>query len=82
MIPELMAKGGVPGLAAAVIRGGAVVWVRGFGVADAGSGTPVTADTVFEAASLGQPIFAYAVLRLAQRGGFDLDRALRVRPQL
>ncbi len=76
LIPELMAKGGVPGLAAAVIRGGAVVWVRGFGVASAGRGTPVTADTVFPAASLGQPIFAYAVLRLAQRGGFDLDRAL------
>ncbi len=76
MIPELMAKGGVPGLAVAVIRGGAVVWIRGFGVASAASATPVTADTVFEAASLGQPIFAYAVLRLAQRGGFDLDRAL------
>lgn len=76
MIPELMAKGGVPGLAVAVIRGGAIVWIRGFGVASAASGTPVTADMVFEAASLGQPIFAYAVLRLAQRGGFDLDRAL------
>ena len=76
LIPELMAKGGVPGLAAAVIRGGAVVWIRGFGVANAASATPVTAGTVFEAASLGQPVFAYAVLRLAQRGGFDLDRAL------
>jgi CubicO group peptidase (beta-lactamase class C family) len=76
LIPELMAKGGVPGLAAAIIRGGTVVWVRGFGVASAGSQTPVTADTVFSASSLGQPIFAYAVLRLAQRGGFDLDRPL------
>lgn len=76
LIPELMAKEGVPGLAAAVVRGGAIVWIRGFGVASAANGTPVTADTVFETASLGQPVFAYAVLRLAQRGGFDLDRAL------
>jgi CubicO group peptidase (beta-lactamase class C family) len=76
LIPGLMAKGGVPGLAVAVIRGGAVVWIRGFGVANAASASPVTAGTVFEAASLGQPVFAYAVLRLAQRGGFDLDRAL------
>ncbi len=75
-IPELMAKGGVPGLAVAVIRGGAIAWTRGFGVASAASGPPVTTDTVFEAASLGQPVFAYAVLRLAARGGFDLDRPL------
>ena len=76
LIPELMAKGGVPGVAVAVLRGGVIVWSRGFGVASAASGRPVTADTVFGGASLGQPIFAYAVLRLAQRGGFDLDRAL------
>ncbi len=76
LIPELMVKGGVPGLAVAVIREGAVAWIRGFGVASASSATPVTPETVFEAASLGQPVFAYAVLRLAQRGGIDLDRPL------
>ncbi len=76
LIPELLAKGGVPGLAVAVVRRGAVTWVRGFGVADAATGAPVTSDTVFASASLGQPVFAYAVLRLAQRGGFDVDRAL------
>jgi CubicO group peptidase (beta-lactamase class C family) len=36
----------------------------------------VTADTVFEAASLGKPVFAYAVLRLASLGRFDIDRPL------
>jgi CubicO group peptidase (beta-lactamase class C family) len=76
LIRDLMVKGGVPGLSGAVLRGGAVVWTRGFGVADAGSGRPVTADTVFEAASLGKPVFAYAVLRLAEREAFDLDRPL------
>ncbi len=76
LVPDLITKGGVPGLAVAVVRRGAATWVKGFGVANAASGTPVTDDTVFDAASLGQPVFAYAVLRLAQRGGFDLDRAL------
>ena len=75
---DLVAKGGVPGLAMAVLHDGAVAWIRPFGVADAGSGSPVTADTVFEAASLGKPVFAYAVLRLAERGDFDLDRPLTV----
>ncbi|MBZ5590116.1 MAG: class A beta-lactamase-related serine hydrolase [Acidobacteriia bacterium] len=78
LIPDLMAKGGVPGLAIAVMKDGAVAWSRPFGVTDVGSGSPVTPETVFEAASLGKPVFAYAVVRLAERGDFDLDRPLPV----
>jgi len=47
-IPELMKKGGVPGLALAVIRRGKTPWVQGFGVKDAKTGQPVTEETVFE----------------------------------
>ena len=35
-----------------------------------------TPATIFEAASLSKPVFAYMVLRLADRGEFDLDRPL------
>ena len=38
--------------------------------------TPLDAGTIFEAASLSKPVFAYLVLRLADRGEFDLDRPL------
>ena len=31
-VPELMKKGGVPGLAMAVIRGGKTTWLHGFGM--------------------------------------------------
>ena len=75
LIKDLMSKAGVPGMAVAVVRDGAV-WSRGFGVVSADTGSPVTVDTVFEAASLGKPVFAYAVIRLAERGVFDLDRPL------
>lgn len=51
-IPELMKKDGVPGLAIAVIRGGKTAWLHGFGMKEVKTGQPVTAQTVFEGASL------------------------------
>jgi len=72
-IPELMRAGDVPGLQIAVIRGGRAVWRHAFGVRDAASNAPVGDDTVFEAASLSKPVFAYAVLRLVDAGTLELD---------
>src|SRR5256885_9735704 len=61
-IPELMKKDGVPGLSIALIRGAKTTWVHGFGIKEARTGQPVTDGTVFEAASLSKPVFAYGVL--------------------
>ena len=72
-IPELIRKDGVPGLEIAVIREGKPTWVHGFGVKEVKSGQPVTAETVFEAASLGKPVFAYGVLKLVEQGKLGLD---------
>jgi CubicO group peptidase (beta-lactamase class C family) len=72
-IPELMKKDAVPGLAIAVIRGGKTTWVHAFGIKEATTGYPVTADTVFEAASLSKPVFAYGVLKLVEQGKLGLD---------
>jgi CubicO group peptidase (beta-lactamase class C family) len=72
-IPELMKKDGVPGLAIAVIRGGKTTWVHGFGIKEAQKSQPVTADTVFEAASLSKPVFTYGVLKLVEQGKLGLD---------
>ncbi len=66
----------IPGLSIAVVQGNGVAWDRSFGVRDVESRAPVTDSTVFEAASLGKPVFAYAVLRLASEGKIDLDRPL------
>jgi CubicO group peptidase (beta-lactamase class C family) len=72
-IPDLMKMGGVPGLALAVIRGGKTSWVHGFGVKDTKTRQPVTEETVFEAASLSKPVFAYGVLKLVEQGKLGLD---------
>src|SRR5687768_10623896 len=53
----------VPGVSIAVIHDGRIEWARGFGVTSA-SGAPVTANTLFQAASISKPVFALAVLRL------------------
>lgn len=71
-VPRLMDEALVPGLQMAIIDKGRVQ-VLPFGIADVQTGRRVTADTVFEAASLGKPVFAYGVLRLASEDRIDLD---------
>jgi len=73
LIPRLMKEGDVPGLSLAVVRDGRVTWHRAFGVRDASAGGAVGDDTLFEAASLSKPVFAYAVLKLVDAGRIDLD---------
>jgi CubicO group peptidase (beta-lactamase class C family) len=75
-IPELLKDGAVPGLSVALIRDGKTYWVHGFGVRNAKSGQPVVDETIFEAASLSKPVFAYGVLKLVDQGKLDLDTPL------
>lgn len=75
-IPEWMAAENVPGLSVAVIEDGRLAWAGSFGCRDRATGAPVTADTVFQAASLSKPIFAYAVLKWCAAGALDLNTPL------
>jgi len=75
-IPVLLQKSDVPGMSIALIRDGRMVWSKGFGVSNAVTKKPVTTNTVFEAASLSKPVFAYAVLRLVDEGKLNLDTPL------
>ncbi len=74
-LPRLLELASVPGLAMAVVDGGRV-WTRGFGEAVEAPRQAVSDQTEFEAASLGKPVFAYAVLRLVDARILDLDRPL------
>ena len=75
-IQELVRLSEVTGLSIAVVRDGAPEWVGTYGVKHAETGEPIQDDTMFEAASLSKPVFAYAVHRLAERGEIDLDKPL------
>jgi CubicO group peptidase (beta-lactamase class C family) len=74
-LPRLLELASVPGLGIAVVDTGRV-WTRGVGRAVEEPSQPVSDQTVFEAASLGKPVFAYAVLRLVDAKTLDLDRPL------
>jgi CubicO group peptidase (beta-lactamase class C family) len=74
-----MAEQVVPGVSIAVIQDGAIVWAGGFGMADVESERPVTADTLFQAASISKPVAAMGALRLVQDGALDLDEDVNAR---
>ncbi len=75
-LPRQMRALGVPGIGIAVVEDGALAWSRTVGIADATRGTPVDDASLWEAASLSKPVFAYAVLQLVDRGELALDAPL------
>lgn len=74
-VMEQMRAQGVPGMALALVRGGEVVHVRGYG--RSGDGAEVTPRTRFLVASLSKSFTALAVLQLAHDGRVDLDAPVR-----
>jgi len=63
----------VPGAAVAIVQRGEVIWAKGYGLADVTRGVPVTAETVFQVASISKPVTAWGAMRLAQQGHVALD---------
>jgi CubicO group peptidase (beta-lactamase class C family) len=72
-VDEILNRWPTAGLAVAVVRDGSLSWFHGHGVADVGSNTAVTEDTVFRIASITKTITAVAVMQLWEQGLVDLD---------
>ncbi|AUD03796.1 serine hydrolase domain-containing protein [Spirosoma pollinicola] len=75
-ITQLMDSTQVPGLSIAIIRDNKVRYSKGYGLTKADSTQRVSSETVFDAASLSKPVFAYAVLQLVEQSLIDLDKPL------
>lgn len=76
VVATLMTHFQVPGVSIALVRDGALVHHKTYGLQNAYSGETVDDDTLFEAASITKAVFAFAVNRMVERGEIDLDRPL------
>lgn len=70
---DIIQKGGVPGMSIAVVYNDEVVYLKGFGVREAGKPETVDGDTVFQIASLSKPISATVISRLVGEGIVSWD---------
>jgi CubicO group peptidase (beta-lactamase class C family) len=73
-VGELLGQFHVPGVSVAVIKDFRIAVAKGYGVADTETRTPVTADTMFQAASISKTIAAMASMKAIQDGRFTLDQ--------
>jgi CubicO group peptidase (beta-lactamase class C family) len=63
----------IPGMSAAVGRGGTITWQKAYGLADIAANRAVTPATPFHLASLTKPFAAVVLLRLVDSGVVSLD---------
>ncbi|MEO8663564.1 MAG: serine hydrolase domain-containing protein [Bryobacteraceae bacterium] len=64
---------GLPGVAVGVVSGQELVWATGFGYADTGQKTPMSAQTKFRMASHSKLFTATALMQLREQGKLRLD---------
>lgn len=65
-IRDRMRAYGVQGISIAVINAGRIDWAKGYGLTETATRTPVTSDTLFEAASISKPLAALGALTLVE----------------
>lgn len=76
VIDSLMQSSGLPGLAVAVVYRDEVVFLEGYGVREVNTEAQVSADTVFQIASLSKPVSATVMSALVSDGVISWDDRL------
>ena len=69
-------KNDLPGAAIGVVKNGAIVFRKGYGVADLDSKAPITSSTNFNICSMTKQFTAFSILQLRREGKLALDDKL------
>ena len=72
-ISKFMTESQTPGVSAAVVQQGELVWSAGFGMADLENSVPATSNTLYRLGSISKPLTATAAMALWEHGRLDLD---------
>lgn len=73
-IEERMNLYKVPGVSVAVFKDGKILWNKGYGIADNTKNIKVNSATMFQAASIGKAITAFALLKLVEKKHLNIDK--------
>ncbi len=76
-VDPLRTQLGIPGLSAAVVSRGRIVWESGFGSADVERRIAATAATPYRIASITKTVTSTLLLQCVARGTLDLDQSMR-----
>jgi beta-lactamase class C len=77
-LQRLMQRPTMVGLAVGVVENGRITFLKGYGETAAGSGDPVTPETVFRWASVSKGVAATMVAKLAEQGKVDLGAPISI----
>jgi beta-lactamase class C len=75
-LQRLIARPGMVGMAVGVIEDGRIRFLKGYGETAAGSGQPVTPDTVFRWASVSKGVAGTLVAKMEEEGRLRFDQKL------
>ena len=75
-LEPLRVQAGVPGLSAAIVLNGRIVWDGGFGYADVERRIPATADTPYPVASITKTFTSTLLMQCVDAGRLNLDEAM------
>jgi CubicO group peptidase (beta-lactamase class C family) len=76
-LESLRTQTGIPGMSAALVQDGEIVWERGFGFQNLESRVRATPDTPYPIADISQTIAAVLVLHCAEERRLELDDPVR-----
>ncbi|WP_158025050.1 serine hydrolase [Candidatus Protochlamydia sp. W-9] len=76
LIPSLMKKYKIPGIAVALLDNYKITSLQCYGFADRANHRPITLKTIFQVGSISKPVSAWGILLLAKNGKINLDASV------